>query len=299
VKTIRVHIEAVDDEGRGRATHDAYDIAVRGAFIGDDVEMQPERTFAARHLIVGKAVRFFDRGPCHAERVCSHPSPCPACPLHGADGSLSAEIKRGRIERALSDVGIDCEVDDVVMHPQALGYRQKVKLMAQILEGKLRLGVYVPYSHDFVVAELCPYVQPSINEAIPKLLELLNSGCSVTELTQIKAIILRAGRDGVAAVVVTKSRYDARIWEDAVAHKILICVTERVQTATLSKRRSCTTSLLSFSQRIQAPGFFWMPMPESVDSRAPFSGEGPRRSLLLSSLRVHSRPSSNWVCLLC
>lgn len=240
MKTIRVTIDAIDDEGRGRGTFEEFDIAVRGAFVGDDVEMQPERIFAARKLIVGRALNFFERGPCHTERICPHNGPCSACPLHGVDSSLAAEVKRGRIERALSDVGLDFPVDDVIFHPHAFGYRQKVKLMAQVVQGRLRLGVYVPYSHDFVVAEACPYVQPSINTAIHSLLEELKDVVS-QELLPIKAVVLRAGRDGVACVVVAKESLSKAMFaalSRAVDKKILLSVTERVQ-------REQTNSILS------------------------------------------------------
>jgi len=219
----------MDDEGRGRGVHEDQDIAVRGAFVGDDVEMRPERRFAARNLIVGRAERFFSQGPCHTQRICPHPSPCPACPLHGLDASLATEIKRGRIEKALSDAGLDYQIDDLAQHPNQFGYRQKVKLMAQIVDNKLRLGVYVPYSHDFVVAEQCPYVNPVINKAIIDLLEVLNA--SRQDLAQIKAVILRAGRDGVAAVFVMKRVVD---FHNALVHcvenKILLSACMRIQT---------------------------------------------------------------------
>jgi 23S rRNA (uracil1939-C5)-methyltransferase len=231
-----VQIEAVDDEGRGRGIftdHDGheFDIAVRGAFVGDDVMAMPERTFPSRKLITSKALHFFEQGPCHTERTCTHPTPCPTCPLHGATQSLALEIKRARIERALSDVALDFPIEDVVPHPSEFGYRQKVKLMAQVEDGQLRLGVYVPYSHDFVIAEQCPYVHPAINHSIDKLLALVNSEVKVSDLHDLKAVILRAGRDGVAAVVVTKRPFSSSLFsqlETAVQQNILLSVVERV-----------------------------------------------------------------------
>jgi len=230
VKTIRVQIEAIDDEGRGRGVLADQDVAVRGAFIGDDVEMQPERNFAARNLVVGKALHFYTKGACHTDRSCQHPSPCPACPLHGAQISLAAEIKRGRIERALSDAGMDFPVDDLLFHPHEFGYRQKVKLMAHMVDNQLRLGVYVPYSHDFVVAEQCPYVNSQINSAITSLLEVFNQQ-PAADLAQIKAIILRAGQNGVSAVVVLKRDVDLKsALNSCVLQGILESALVRVQT---------------------------------------------------------------------
>lgn len=239
MKELRVQIVAMDDEGRGRAIfHNLegreYDVAVRGAFPGDDVRVAIERVFEARGLLVGKAEHFFHRAHAHLPRTCSHSGPCPACPLHGVESSLAMEIKRGRIERALSDLEIDCEVSDVVPHPNEYGYRQKVKLMAQIVDERLRLGVFVPYSHRFVLAEQCPYVDARINQAIGDLLDALHSVSVIMDLARIKAVILRIGKSGTAAVVVaTQSLSDdtIAILTGCVARGELYSVTERIQLA--------------------------------------------------------------------
>jgi 23S rRNA (uracil1939-C5)-methyltransferase len=208
---LEIDIEGMDDEARGRGTIDqrsyTIDVAVRGAFVGDRVKAKVEKLFASRQLAVCRVVEHIEQGPCHVERTCPHKGPCPACPLHGADLSLSLELKRGRIEQALQDEGLDFEVDDVLPHPEEFGYRQKVKLMIGGKIGNLTLGLYVPYSHHLVAAHACPYVNTAVNEAAALLLEEFNKlrlEPDATNWPGAKALILRAAQEGVAAVLVTR-----------------------------------------------------------------------------------------------
>ncbi|MBH1989086.1 MAG: class I SAM-dependent RNA methyltransferase [Myxococcaceae bacterium] len=194
-----LNIEAIDDEGRGRAFYDAWNYAVRGAFPGDQVEVRVERIFKAQKLYVCRVKRFARKGEFHESRTCRHKLPCPACPLHGVKDSLVLELKQSRIQAALTSVALDLPVEAVVPHPSLTGYRQKVKLMVAGDPGDLRLGVYVPYSHQFSEASACPHVDPSINQAIPILLSKLNE----SKAEGLQAVILRAVQGGVAIVVVT------------------------------------------------------------------------------------------------
>lgn len=227
----------MDDEGRGCGLYtdpagNSFTIAARGAFTGDDVLVRIERVFKAHKLKVGKALRFFNRGKFHAERVCPHKGPCPACPLHGAVPALELEIKRSRIIKALSDAGLTYQVEQVIRHKNPLGYRQKVKLMAQVVGGKLNLGVFIPYTHRFLNAQGCPYAHPAINEALEALLYILNDRCEPKDLLAIKSVIVRLGKKGPSAIVVATQDLAPAIFsalEYCVTEDILHSVLERVQ----------------------------------------------------------------------
>ncbi len=211
----------MDDEGRGRAFFDGRDYRVRGAFPGDEIEFKLERVFKAHNLYVGRVERFIKEGPHHRPRTCPHPGPCAACPLHDIDPKLEQEVKRSRIVDALRDAGLDFEVEPVVPHPERFGYRQKVKLMVAGEPGNLRLGVYVPYSHRFKGASLCPHVNPAINIAIQKLMDVLNDH----HVSTLKTVILRAGMDGVAGILVTSAPLPKAVFEN----NGLLSTCERIQ----------------------------------------------------------------------
>lgn len=152
--------------------------------------------------------------------------------MHGATKELEHEIKISRIKNALFKVGLEYPIEDIVQHTHPFGYRQKVKLIVQIIEGNLRLGVYVPYTHQFVLAEKCPYVRPEINEGNLKILEVLNGSAFETDRTLVKAIIMRLGRNGLCAVLVVNAKLSKRAFqslETVVNNGTFLSVVERVQ----------------------------------------------------------------------
>ncbi len=218
---MNIKIESMDDEGRGRAFFDGRDYRVRGAFPGDEIEFKLERVFKAHNLYVGRVAEYIKQGPHHRPRTCPHPGPCAACPLHDIDPALELQIKRQRILDALSEEGLKYEVDPVMPHPERLGYRQKVKLMVAGEPGNLRLGVYVPYSHKFKGASMCPHVNPAINIAIQQLMDVLNDH----HVSTLKTVILRAGMDGVAGVLVTSAPLPKAVFEN----NGLLSTCERIQ----------------------------------------------------------------------
>lgn len=217
-----IKIETIDNEGRGRAVCDGWQYAVRGAFPGDEVEAKVERIFKARKLYVCRVKHFLKTGSYHIERSCSHKRPCPACPLHGVRESFSLELKRRRIIEALEAAKLDFPVESVIPHFELLGYRQKVKLMASGEAGNIKLGVYIPYSHTFSEAGACPHVNPAINQAILDLMAVVNQA----RVSSLKAVILRAGLDGVAGILITSEPLPEIIFEKSK----LLSLTERIQT---------------------------------------------------------------------
>ncbi|MEI6806771.1 MAG: hypothetical protein WCK49_09750 [Myxococcaceae bacterium] len=217
-----IKIETIDNEGRGRAECDGWQYAVRGAFPGDEVEAKVERMFKARKLYVCRVKHFLKTGPYHIERSCSHKRPCPACPLHGVRESFALELKRRRIVEALQAQKLDFEVESVIRHPDLFGYRQKVKLMASGEPGNIKLGVYIPYSHTFSEAGACPHVNPEINQAILDLMAVINKAY----VSSLKAVILRAGLEGVAGILITSEPLPEVIFTESK----LLSLTERIQT---------------------------------------------------------------------
>lgn len=177
---LNVTIDGFDDEGRGRATVTIddvdVDVAVRGAFPGDVVVAKVERVFKGRQLLVGRLVELEHGGEVRVEGICPHPSPCPGCALGDVDVGFAHEAKAERLRRALVDADLDpllAHVDDVVSD----GWwhtRQKVRLMASGRPGRLRLGLFAPYSHHVVSAHQCAAARPAVVEAADALLQRLH-----------------------------------------------------------------------------------------------------------------------------
>lgn len=209
-------IEALDDEGRGRGLLDAdadehvrVDVAVRGAQPGDRVQMVVERIFPARRLIIGRATRLLEANDARRPAACRHEWPTVCCPLDGWDISLQTDFKRGRIVRALEDVGLDALTDcveDVVLPRQPWGRRQKIKLMAAGRAGLLRLGLYAPWSRVLVPGHACAYTREELIAAVRELGRRLDaSGISPANDASpggLRAVLLRSFVEGVGCVLV-------------------------------------------------------------------------------------------------
>ena len=209
-------IEAVDDEGRGRGLLDAEaddhvrtDVAVRGAQPGDRVQMVVERIFPARRLIIGRAIQLLEPSPARRASACRHEWPTVCCPLDGWDISLQMDFKRGRILRALEDLGLGDltpHVEDVVLPRQPWGRRQKIKLMAAGRAGLLRLGLYAPWSRVLVPGHACAYTREELVTAVRELGRRLDaSGISPASDAApggLRAVLLRSFSEGVGCVLV-------------------------------------------------------------------------------------------------
>ena len=203
-------VDAVDDEGRGRAfvTLDddgGLEVAIRGALPGDVVDAVIERVFAARGLAQARRLGPLGQGagPLHIARTCAHAGPCPACPLHGVDEGFVQALKRSRVERALLDAGLPKAVVAATLHDTVFGggVRQKVKLVIGADDdGGLVCGHYVPHSHVLVEAAGCALADEGLQRAVRDLRERLQAAGLGPAL--LRAVILRRFVEGVAAVVV-------------------------------------------------------------------------------------------------
>ncbi|MFZ9886822.1 MAG: class I SAM-dependent RNA methyltransferase [Myxococcota bacterium] len=240
-----VRIEALDDEGRGRALLEPdsdddtrVDVAVRGAFPGDLVECSVERSFPARRLVTSRMLRCLEEGGVRVRRTCPHPPPCVGCPLDGLDPGAQLALKRERVLRALDDVGLsNLEVEDVLAAPSLTGYRQKGKLVAGGRSGALKLGLYAPHSHFVVDASRCATHHPSLLPAIAALKDALDSS-GIEPATHdplgLKAVILRASAHGPGAVIVVGAPLPDDAWlraRDLVDTGLLFSVAERIDNA--------------------------------------------------------------------
>ncbi|HEY4219938.1 MAG TPA: hypothetical protein VGO62_01320, partial [Myxococcota bacterium] len=200
-----VVIDGIDDEGRGRGHVDHWDLAVRGAVPGDVAVVHIERLWHALHIAQGVAHEGdVERGPLHHERTCPHAGPCAGCPLHGIDAGFVLDGKRGRVAKALADVGLGGLVPDIASVVESKAPRQKVKLTAGLTRaGERGLGLYAPHSHDLADATACPHHDPRINLALATLTATLAEQPDMAPI--LKAVIARAFVEGVGVVVVTSA----------------------------------------------------------------------------------------------
>lgn len=226
-----------DEGGDGDSDGDGVDVAVRGAFVGDRVRMVVERGFPARRLVIGRALELMEPGPTRVPGRCGHAWPTVCCPLDGLDPALQAELKRERIARALCDVGLEdaiAVIEEVVLPRAPLGRRQKIKLVAGGRRGALCLGLYAPWSRQLVRADGCAYTRVELSEATAALRRALDEAGVVPASEHpagLRAVILRAFREGPACVLVTGAPLPAAAFAQAarlVEEGALLSLAERV-----------------------------------------------------------------------
>ena len=221
-KKLRVSVDAFDEEGRGRGIvvddfSQDLDVAIRGAFPGDHVECIVERVFAQRGLVQARLSQIIYRGHARGERSCEHRAPCAGCPLEGALPSFAVSFKQERIRQALFDQGLDLSVENMITHPSGIyHHRQKVKWAVGGYAGHLVMGLYAPRSHRVIDSTLCPYTDPRIVAAAPKVLDVLNQ-MNIPSVSDdpkgIKAIIMRSFVEGVVCIAVTGSPLTEARWK--------------------------------------------------------------------------------------
>jgi 23S rRNA (uracil1939-C5)-methyltransferase len=138
----------------------------------------------------------------------------PACPSFGACGgcvlqhlayAAQLEWKRNRVVRALASEATlgssDLPVSACVASPRPLGYRNKSKLVAGRVAGRLVLGAYAPRSHDVVDLAGCRIAEPPLDETATALRAIFDEAGvepydERTATGDLRHVVLRANADG-------------------------------------------------------------------------------------------------------
>lgn len=215
-------IDGMDDEGRGRGVvvgprgSAGYDVAVRGGLPGDRVECVVERVFGGRRLLLTRAVRWLEESPVRTESACEHVLPCVGCPLGAMEYGAQLALKRARVEQALAEADLAIECEDVTPALAAFGLRQKVKLVVGGRKGRLKLGLYRPYSHVIVGCARCGAHREALRDAGERLERVLTEAGAAPAFEEdggLKAVVLREMEEGVGAVVLATGRLDDQVWQ--------------------------------------------------------------------------------------
>jgi 23S rRNA (uracil1939-C5)-methyltransferase len=192
----------LDDEGAGMTAPGAAGaprVHVAGALPGERVEA------VVQHLS-GHAPEAWARlatieTPAAARRppACRAFGACGGCVLQHLDYEAQLEWKRRRVARALA--AVDVAVAPCVASPRPLGYRNRSKLVAARIDGKVLLGAYAPRSHDVVDLAGCRIAEPPLDDTANALAALLDEAgvapYDETTLTgDLRHVVLRASHEG-------------------------------------------------------------------------------------------------------
>ena len=103
--------------------------------------------------------------------VCPHFGRCGGCALQHMSAPAYLEWKREQVIAALAQRGLDAEVKPT--RPLPIGSRRRAVLTAKRDRDRVRLGYRARLSHDFVAAGPCPILTPAIEQALPRLADLV------------------------------------------------------------------------------------------------------------------------------
>lgn len=117
-------------------------------------------------VIGGRGIvrRLIDPGPERAAPACRHFGRCGGCTLQHAAREAQLAWKRGFVQRALAQRGLEAEVGDPIAVPP--GTRRRVKFQAVRQSGVWRLGFAERASHRLVQIEECPVLSPRLREFV-------------------------------------------------------------------------------------------------------------------------------------
>jgi 23S rRNA (uracil1939-C5)-methyltransferase len=152
----RLVIERLGHRGEGIARVEEGLVFVPYALPGETViaETEGER---------GRIVDIVDASPERVEPFCSYFGRCGGCVAQTLAPEAYARWKRGLVETALRNAGLDLEVGAVV-DAHGAG-RRRATFHARFERGAVRLGFMQARSHEIIEIDACPLLEPELSRA--------------------------------------------------------------------------------------------------------------------------------------
>jgi 23S rRNA (uracil1939-C5)-methyltransferase len=173
-ETVRIRIERLDRQGRGRASDAGRSIAVGGTVPGDTVEARLQPPAARDAPWTGGVVSLIEASADRATPPCRHFGPCGGCMLqHVADGAYEA-WKVDRIAQELARHGVAIgpgTIGPAVRTPPAK--RRRIDLTFARAGTSCRLGLNQRGSHDIVDMQECTILAPALFDLVEPLRSVL------------------------------------------------------------------------------------------------------------------------------
>ena len=198
-----LEVAALDDEGRGVATHDARSVHVPGALPGERAEVIIEHASAHRAESFGRLVALASSSSERVAPVCPATGRCGGCPLGILSYDAQLAYKQRRLETLLESVFVS--VEGMTPSPRATAYRCQSKMVyGRTRHGKHPcLGAYAPRSHAVVDLAGCKVVEPVLDEVRGALLAALLER-NVTPYDEVE-------HDGVLSYVVLRANAEGEV----------------------------------------------------------------------------------------
>ncbi|OEU72928.1 MAG: 23S rRNA (uracil-5-)-methyltransferase RumA [Desulfuromonadales bacterium C00003093] len=171
-ETLKLTIDALDDEGIGLASHQRKTALVQGALPGETVLAEVEHE--GRTHIYTQLRRVLRNAPQRTAQIaCELEQSCLGCPLIRMKYQAQLAYKQQRVEQALEREQLlrDELVSTTLASDPPFGYRAGAKLVIGRKREKVLIGLYRRGSHEIIDCPDCPVHHPLINKITAVLRE--------------------------------------------------------------------------------------------------------------------------------
>lgn len=192
-------IDQVGDDGLGTGSHEGFQLRVRNALEGEQVNVRVLRR--KRRLLETQALGLATPHPDRVSPPCAWTARCGGCVLQHLDPAAQRDRKRERLAGLLAaaDVPPPARWLDDICGPQ-LGYRHKARLGMRLVPGRAQLliGFREPASSRVADIPACRILAPAIGERLAELRVLLGGLSDPARLPQLE---VACGEDASALIL--------------------------------------------------------------------------------------------------
>jgi len=166
-ESLKLTIDALDNEGIGLASHEHKTALVQGAFPGETVLAEVQHS-GRTHIFTQLRKVLRNSQQRSANVACKQEQNCLGCPLINLKYQAQLEFKQQRVAKALADQQLlraDLVAPTLPSDPP-LGYRASAKLVFGRNREKVLIGLYKRGSHEVIDCPDCPVHHPLINKIV-------------------------------------------------------------------------------------------------------------------------------------
>jgi 23S rRNA (uracil1939-C5)-methyltransferase len=185
--SVAVHIESLDQEGRGVARVDGKVTFVDGALPGESVEIRTWRR--KRSFDLASATRILRASSQRVTPPCPHFERCGGCSLQHLDERAQVAIKQRTLEDNLARLG-GVRAEEILppIHGPAWGYRLRARLAVRQVasKGGVLVGFHERRTHHVLEMDSCAVLPARISGLIVPLRDLLGAMQLAARIPQIE-----------------------------------------------------------------------------------------------------------------
>jgi 23S rRNA (uracil1939-C5)-methyltransferase len=185
--SVAVHIESLDQEGRGIARVDGKVTFVDGALPGESVEIRTWRR--KRSFDLASATRILHASSQRVVPPCPHFERCGGCSLQHLDERAQVAIKQRTLEDSLARLG-GVRAEEILppIHGPAWGYRLRARLAVRHVakKGGVLVGFHERRTHMVLEMDSCAVLPARISALILPLRKLLGAMQLAARIPQVE-----------------------------------------------------------------------------------------------------------------